>query len=64
MKKGKTQQRKQPRLPAPVARENEVDEDSGEFVSQPAKKRPLLLAVSSLLILAWIAFLAVMAFRH
>ena len=46
---------------APAARPRE---DAAEYCNQPPKRRPLLLAVSSLLIVAWIVFLAVMAFRH
>jgi len=35
-----------------------------EFATTPPRKRPWLLAISSVLIVAWIVFLAVMAFRH
>ena len=38
--------------------------DAAEYVAEPPKRRPLLLIVSSALIVAWIVFLAVMAFRH
>ena len=35
-----------------------------EYVADPPQRRPLLLILSSALIVAWIVFLAVMAFRH
>ena len=61
MKQGKTHQRKpSERGTAKSGRK----EKGGEFVPIPPRRRPLLLAVSGLLIVAWIVFLAIMAFRH
>jgi len=37
---------------------------TGIEAAGPPRKRPVLLAVSTALVLAWIVFLIVMAFRH